>query len=148
MWLLCQKKYHRGFFRSSYCVIHLFNTFLSSTQWKTEIEKSPRTHPHSQKRHILPAQLLPWATHRFPWDKMGPWGNCRARHSNGQMWMCMAGVLWNTTGRWFRQGTHPSSTCRLLRKTQVQEAKSVLSSFSPPPHGPCRKDICAACSLR
>jgi hypothetical protein len=46
--------------------------------------------------------------------------------------MFMAGVLWNTVRRWFWQGTHPSSTCRLLRKIQVQEAMSVLSSFSPP----------------
>lgn len=52
---------------------------------KNRDRESPRTHPHSQKRHILLAQLLPWATHRFPWDKMGPWGDCRAHHSNGQM---------------------------------------------------------------
>ena len=73
-----------------------------------------------------------WATHRLPWDKMGPWGDCKAHHSNGWMWMSMAGVLWNTVGSWFRQGTYPSSTRRLLRKkTRVQEARSVLASFFP-----------------
>ena len=122
-----------GVFSEVHIVSFIYSThFWAARSEKQRWRKSWNSPSFIEKTYPSNPRCSHWATHRLPWDKMGPWGDCRAHHSNSWMWMSMAGILWNTVGSWFRQGTYPSSTRRLLRKkTRVQEARSVLASFFP-----------------
>ena len=92
MWLLWQKKYHRGFFRSSYCVTHLFNSFLSCTQWKTEMEKvlELKRHPSSPVASTGP----PTDFHGIRWDPGETAGHTIQMVRCECSWLVSSGILW------------------------------------------------------